>query len=311
MAEETRERSTTSAMLWPEATASDMADSDRWIYFMKGTGSDRDKRLPLGVLRAWLQSHFGDITAEDITAESLSVVGNNASAQLTETLFKMLAGSSKNVQMNADGVTFTDDSGSTTFVAKFGRQGLEISNGAGLKAEIDTSGNFKVSEGTSPNNKSVIMSKTGITVTIGSDSATIGLVDGELKVSAPKGVLQRLDSSTVSTGKLRRVYVNAPITYSFQGTTAGINASTAQATLTSSSVLVLGDGISSASARNINLDWTPTADTELVIDFQSTSATHLTVNSGAGTSTPICNQAPNTVRRYVYGGSTTGWTCLY
>ena len=39
MSEETRERSTTSAGLWPEAVLSDLANDNRWVYFMKGTSS--------------------------------------------------------------------------------------------------------------------------------------------------------------------------------------------------------------------------------------------------------------------------------
>ena len=49
MSEETRERSTTTWAMKPEAVLSDLGDSNRWLYFMKGMGSDRDMRLSLGV----------------------------------------------------------------------------------------------------------------------------------------------------------------------------------------------------------------------------------------------------------------------
>lgn len=42
MAEETRERSTTSAVLWPEAVIGDLNNDSCWLYLMKGFGSDRD-----------------------------------------------------------------------------------------------------------------------------------------------------------------------------------------------------------------------------------------------------------------------------
>lgn len=293
MAEETRERSTTSAGLWPEATASDLNNDSCWLYLMKGLGSDRDKRLALGVLRAFLQTITGEF----------KVVGSNGSATLTNLLFSMLVEGGRSMELSAQGIKFLDTA-LAGWSATFGRSGLEISAGeteGALKFTISAAGVLTITKGTGQNVKTVTISKDGIQVVGGS-------------LSSPSGAIASLSGNTLSYGKmttpcLRRTYVNQPIVYTLQGTQGGIDASTIQSTLTSSSVLQFIDGISASGPRNINLDWTPTADTELVIDFQSVSADRLVVNNGSGTSSPIINQAPNTVRRFLYSGS--AWVCLY
>lgn len=293
MAEETRERSTTSAGLWPEAVIGDLNNDSCWLYLMKGLGSDRDKRLALGVLRAFLQTITGEF----------KVVGNNGSATLTNLLFSMVAEGGRSSSLSAQEIKFFDDA-LEGWSAKFGRAGLEISTGeteSALKFKISSAGVLTITEGTGQNVKTVTISKDGIQVVGGS-------------LSSPSGAIASLSGNTLSYGKmttpcLRRTYVNQPIVYTLQGTQGGIDASTIQSTLTSSSVLQFVDGISASGPRNINLDWTPAADTELVIDFQSVSADRLVVNNGSGTSSPIINQAPNTVRRYRY--SVSAWECLY
>lgn len=293
MAEETRERSTTSAGLWPEAVIGDLNNDSCWLYLMKGLGSDRDKRLALGVLRAFLQTITGEF----------KVVGNNGSATLTNLLLSMVAEGGWSSGLSAQEITFIDTA-LAGWSAKFGRAGLEISAGeteGSLKFTISAAGVLTITEGTGQNVKTVTISKDGIQVVGGS-------------LSSPSGAIASLSGNTLSYGKmstpcLRRTYVNQPIVYTLQGTQGGIDASTIQSTLTSSSVLQFIDGISASGPRNINLDWTPAADTELVIDFQSVSADRLVVNNGSGTSSPIINQAPNTVRRFRYSGS--AWECLY
>lgn len=293
MAEETRERSTTTWAEKPEAVIGELNNDSCWLYLMKGLGSDRDKRLALGVLRQFLQTITGEF----------KVVGNNGSATLTNMLLSMVAEGGRSSGLSAQGITFIDTA-LAGWSATFGRAGLEISAGeteGSLKFTISAAGVLKITEGTGQNVKTVTITKDGIQVVGGS-------------LSSPSGAIASLSGNTLSYGKmttpcLRRTYVNQPIVYTLQGTQGGIDASTIQSTLTSSSVLQFIDGISASGPRNINLDWTPAADTELVIDFQSVSADRLVVNNGAGTSSPIINQAPNTVRRYRYSGS--AWECLY
>ena len=149
MSEETRERSTTSAGLWPEAAVSDLNNSNRWVYFMKGTGSDRDMRLALGVLREWLQTQFGDVVAT-----KFEVDGNNVKAVITSNkyLVEHLT-QNKKVEVTPDGVVFTDDSDEL---------------GGTYSVSITTSG-VTVTKG----DLSATLSKNGLTVTDGSNTLTL------------------------------------------------------------------------------------------------------------------------------------------
>jgi hypothetical protein len=55
-------------------------------------------------------------------------------------------------------------------------------------------------------------------------------------------------------------------------------------------------------------------DTEVVVDFQTTGDAALMIlnkDDNISTADGFVKQAPNTVRRYVYKGDTTGWVCLY
>lgn len=290
MAEETRERSTTSAGLWPEAVIGDLNNDSCWLYLMKGLGSDRDMRLSLSVLRAFLQTITG----------KFKVVGNNCSATLTNLLLRMVAEGGRSSGLSAQEIEFVDDALS----AKFGRSGLEIKTGSttgALTFSISASGVLTITEGTGVDTKTVTVSKDGIQVVNGS-------------VTSPSGTVTSLSGQTLTYNKvttpcLRRSYGSQPIVYTLQGTQTGINASTIRSSLAGSSVLQFIDGISAGGPRNLNLDWTPAADVELVVDFQSVSADRLVINNGSGTSSPIINQAPNSVRRLVYTGS--AWVCLY
>lgn len=144
MSEETRERSTTTAALWPEAAVSDLNDSNRWVYFMKGTGSDRDMRLALGVLREWLQTHFGDVVAT-----KFEVDGNNVKAVITSNkyLVEHLT-QNKKVEVTPDGVVFTDDSDELggTYSVSITTSGVTVTKG-NLSATLSKNG-LSVTDGT-------------------------------------------------------------------------------------------------------------------------------------------------------------------
>ena len=292
--------SITTVLAKPEITFSELDASSltKILYLIHGVGSDRDRTMSLDTLRKWIQKRLDNVRVDG----PISVVGQNGSATLTNLLLSMVAEGGRSSGLSAQEIEFVDDALSG-FYAKFGRSGLEIktrfTTGA-LTFSISASGVLTITEGTGVDTKTVTISKDGIQVVNGS-------------VTSPSGAIASLSGNTLSYGKmttpcLRRTYVNQPIVYTLQGT-QGIDASTIQSTLTSSSVLQFVDGISASGPRNINLDWTPAADTELVIDFQSVSADRLVVNNGSGTSSPIINQAPNTVRRYRYSGS--AWECLY
>lgn len=310
MAEETMERSTNSVLNFDAVTAEEITNAAECVlWLLKGTGSDRDKQLTLAVLREWLQGHFGNTTIDG----KLNVVGEGGGAELTNLLFK-LATAAGDVQMTAAGATFTDES-LAGYSFSVGRAGVSMTNGK-LTLTINTSGEIRITQKNAQDvvTSQVTVSKYGVAVTDGSSTFLFGLDSGVMKVQGTEGAITTISGTTanyqkVLTGKLRRLWTNLPISYTLQGTQGGINASTIQSSLTTSTVLVFNDGISAGGSRNINLDWTPAADTELVIDFQSVSADKLVVNNGSGTSSPIINQAPNTVRRFRYSGS--AWECLY
>ena len=312
MAEETMERSTNSVLNFDAITAEEITNAAECVlWLLKGTGSDRDKQLTLAVLREWLQTHFGNTTIDG----KLNVVGEGGGAELTNLLFK-LATAAGDMQMTAAGATFTDES-LAGYSFSVGRAGVSMTNGK-LTLTINTSGEIRITQKNAQDvvTSQVTVSKYGVAVTDGSSTFLFGLDSGVMKVQGNEGAITTISGTTatylkVSTRKLRREWLNLPISYTLQGTQGGINASTIQSSITTSTVLVFNDGISSVGPRNINLDWTPAEDTELVIDFQSTNADYLIVNNGGGTSEPIVNQAPNSVRRYVYKGGTTGWVCLY
>ena len=66
MAEDTRERSTTTVL--EKSAAGTLAGTDI-LYLIQGTGSDRDRTLTLAVLLAWIKSNFGDEVFERITVQ--------------------------------------------------------------------------------------------------------------------------------------------------------------------------------------------------------------------------------------------------
>ena len=314
MAEETRERSTTSAGLWPEAVIGDLNNDSCWLYLMKGLGSDRDKRLALGVLRAFLQTITGEF----------KVVGPDGTTSITNLLLSMVRSGGRSMELSGQEIKFIDDA-LEGWIGKFGRAGLEIVTGeteGALKFKISAAGVLTITEGTGQNEKTVTVSKSGVTVTEGGYTATVSkqslsVTQGTKQAMIGSGQIQVTDSQTgdsttisdktVSTRQLVRLY-NGTYNGAFSGNL--LSASDVVQTLVgvASSIKLYNDV---STTPKFFFDHAPAQGYEIVVDYQNPNFNTLEVFSGSssGSSESICLQAPNTVRRYRYNG--TKWECLY
>lgn len=168
---ETTEQSVTTVLSKDAIDASSVALADV-LYLIHGTGSDRDRTMTMEVLRDWIAAHLDnvDVTFEDVTADSVTVPGNGMSTTISEQLIKMLVGASaRDVQIKADEIKFTDDSGTHAFHAKFGRAGLTITDNDTFSFVISSGGAITITQG----NKVVTVNKDGVSVTDGTSTATL------------------------------------------------------------------------------------------------------------------------------------------
>lgn len=314
MSEETRERSTTSAGLWPEAQLSDLADSNRWLYFMKGTGSDRDMRLALGVLRQFLQTVTGEF----------KVIGQDGTTTITNLLMNIAAGTNE-VEVKPTYIRFLHHPTGTTSVqelAKLANDSLTIPTPLGTITI--SNGAVTVTKTESNVTKSVSINKDGVTVTDGTYTAlmaknSVEVSYGSKKASVSYSSVQIEDSETGATTTITEKSVDTNlVTRNYDGTYSGtfsssvLSASDIVQTLVGvSSAMVVSN--SSSSSPKFFFDHAPAVGYEIVVDYQDTNLQPLEVFSGSssGSSQSICYQASNTVRRYEYKGSTTGWVCKY
>lgn len=294
MAEETRERSTTSAGLWPEAVIGDLNNDSCWLYLMKGLGSDRDKRLALGVLRAFLQTITGE----------LKVVGQDGTTSITNLLMSIADSDNYRVELGPKSIKFelVQQGGSTNLTIT--KDGLAVVTPSGETVTI-TKDSFSVVKG----EYSAKLQKNGLVVTHG---------DYETLVSSNGVTVEKEGGSTAifsseGANRVRRVYSSAsPVSYSVSSWPK--SASDVTASITDSTVVRLNDGTSGVTSKKFKLDWTPAVDTEVVVDYQCSDTTPLKIlnkDDNFVSDDGFVKQAPNTVRRYVYKGSTTGWECLY
>ena len=294
MSEETRERSTTSALNFPVAVLSDLGDSNRWLYLLKGTGSDRDMILPLGVLRAFLQTITGE----------LSIVGENGTTTITNLLFKIADRDNYDVELGPKSIKFelVQQGGSTSLTIT--KDGLTVAAPSGETVTI-TKDSFSVENG----EYSAELQKNGVVVTHG-DYETIVNASG---VTVEKDGGSTAIFSEAGANRVRRVYSSAsPVSYSVSSWPK--SASDVTASITDSTVVRLNDGTTGVTSKKFKLDWTPANDTEVVVDYQTADTTPLKVlnkDDNLVSDDGFVLQAPNTVRRYVYKGSTTGWVVLY
>lgn len=306
MAEETRERSTTSAGLWPEATASDLNNDSCWLYLMKGLGSDRDKRLSLGVLRAFLQTITGEF----------KVVGQNGTTTITNLLMKIVGANNVDVVVEPESITFVNHPtpSSTQNLLKLTKNSLTIPTSEG----IVTIASGKVTIAKESN--TVVVNKYGVTVSdtiktakLDCDHATF--TSGDKSVAVNNSGVSFTKNGVVTaafTDVGTRITYDTPSAYS--ASAFPVLGTTIKQSLSSSTVIRIDDASSSVQSKKLKLDWTPSTNTEVVVDFQSAEAVPLKVlnaNDDVTTSEGFVKQAPNTVRRYVYKGSTTGWVVLY
>ena len=151
MADENENLQNVTSVLEKTAIAAADVSLDDVLYLIHGTGSNRDKSMTMRVLRDWVAAHFNnvDVTFEDVTADSVTIPGSGMSTTITEQLFKMLvSASSRDVQLKADEIKFTDDASTYPFIAKFGRAGLSITSENVEILKISASGVITISDGT-------------------------------------------------------------------------------------------------------------------------------------------------------------------
>lgn len=294
MAEETRERSTTSAALWPEAVIGDLNNDSCWLYLIKGLGSDRDKRLALGVLRAFLQTITGEF----------KVVGQDGTTTITNLLLSIADSNNYRVEIGPQSLTFkrVQEGGGVSLTLT--KDGLTVNTSAGETVTI-TNGSVTVKK----DDYSAVLQKNGAVVSHG---------EYETLVSSNGVTVEKEGGSTAifsvaGANRVRRVYSSAsPVSYSVSSWPK--SASDVTASITDSTVVRLNDGTSGVASKKFKLDWTPAVDTEVVVDYQCSDTTPLKIlnkDDNLVSDDGFVLQAPNTVRRYVYKGSTTGWECLY
>lgn len=294
MAEETRERSTTSAGLWPEAVIGDLNNDSCWLYLMKGLGSDRDKRLSLGVLRAFLQTITGEF----------KVVGQDGTTTITNLLFKIVGSDNYSVEVGPQSLTFKRVQQGGGVSLTLTKDGLTVNSSTGETVTI-TNGSVTVAKG----EYTAVLQKNGAVVTHGNYNTL---------VSASGVTVEKEGGSTAifsneGANRVRRVYSSAsPVSYSVSSWPR--SASDVTASITDSTVVRLNDETSGVQTKKFKLDWTPAVDTEVVVDYQCSDTTPLKIlnkDDNLVSDDGFVLQAPNTVRRYVYKGSTTGWVVLY
>lgn len=294
MAEETRERSTTSAGLWPEAVIGDLNNDSCWLYLMKGLGSDRDKRLALGVLRAFLQTITGEF----------KVVGQDGTTSITNLLLSIADSNNYRVEIGPQSLTFkrVQEGGSVSLTLT--KDGLTVNTSTGETVTI-TNGSVTVKK----DEYSAVLQKNGAVVSHGeyetlvsSNGVTVEKEGGSTAIFSSEGA-----------NRVRRVYSSAsPVSYSVSSWPK--SASDVTDSITDSTVVRLNDGTSGVMSKKFKLDWTTAVDTEVVVDYQCSDTTPLKIlnkDDNLVSDDGFVLQAPNTVRRYVYKGSTTGWECLY
>lgn len=294
MAEETRERSTTTWAEKPEAVIGDLNNDLCWLYLMKGLGSDRDKRLALGVLRAFLQTITGEF----------KVVGQDGTTSITNLLLSIADSNNYRVEIGPQSLTFkrVQEGGGVSLTLT--KDGLTVNSSTGETVTI-TNGSVTVAK----DDYSAVLKKNGVVVTLG---------DYETLVSSNGVTVEKEGGSTAifsseGANRVRRVYSSAsPVSYSVSSWPK--SASDVKASITDSTVVRLNDGTSDVMSKKFKLDWTPAVDTEVVVDYQCSDTTPLKIlnkDDNLVSDDGFVLQAPNTVRRYVYKGSTTGWECLY
>lgn len=304
MAEETMERSTNSVLNFDAITAEEITNAAECVlWLLKGTGSDRDKQLTLAVLREWLQGHMGDTTIDG----KLTLSGLNGTAELTNALFKIIT-SERTMELKKDELKFYDDA-LNTWTLKIGRNGLSMLDGLTEIFKVSSAGAMTLSDGST----TVNVSKNEVKLTKGSAYAKFYIVDDKPIVEVSDGTYTsrvyagQLSSSHVLTGALR---INYPTPASNSFSAATMNATDVVATLTDVSKVFKLDNSTQNNTLTLFLDHTPEGDYEIVVDFQNSYNNYLVVKSGSSSSsTEICKQAANTVRKYHYNGSS--WECLY
>lgn len=318
--------SITTVLAKPEITFSELDASSltKILYLIHGVGSDRDRTMSLDTLRKWIQKRLDDVHVDG----PISAVGQGGSATLTNLLLRMVRSGGRSMELSGQEIKFIDNA-LEGWIAKFGRAGLEISTGeteGALKFKISSAGVLTITEGTGQNEKTVTVSESEVTVTEGGYTTTIakdsvGVTHGTKQALIGSETIQITDSQTSEATTItdksiitRHVVRNYNGTYSGSFSSNILSASDLVQTLEGvSSAMVVSNTNSAYTAPKFFLDHTPAVGYEVVVDYQNTNFNTLEVFSGSssGSSESICLQAPNTVRRYVYKGSTTGWVCLY
>lgn len=294
MAEETRERSTTSAGLWPEAVIGDLNNDSCWLYLMKGLGSDRDMRLSLSVLRAFLQTITGEV----------KIYGQDGTTTITNLLMTIADSDNYRVEIGPQSLTFKRVQQGGGVSLTLTKDGLTVNSSTGETVTI-TNGSITVEK----DDYSAVVQKNGLVVSHG-DYETLVSASG---VTVENGENASAIFSSNGANRVRRVYSSAsPISYSVSSWPR--SASDVTASITDSTVVRLNDGTSGVTSKKFKLDWNPAVDTEVVVDYQCSDTTPLKIlnkDDNLVSDDGFVLQAPNTVRRYVYKGSTTGWVVLY
>lgn len=303
MAEETRERSCTTVLEKMEMTKEQIIASQlkKVLYLLNGTGSDRDRTVDIEVLRNWMFE----------TAEHLRITGNDGTMELTRLLLQFASTGGYKVEFGADGVTFSQESGGTSTTSlSITKTGITIA-GVG--------GNVTIQNGAitiTGSELTATMANNKFEIVKGSKKATIEYDsnDEDFKIDVKKAGFTDVSATNISASKFRRMLplqrLDKEMGASFK-TLSDLNITG----LPADTLLALTDTTAgSGGTPALKLDLTPAANTELVIDYQQATGTtggalYLAVQNGTGTL--IRRQAPNTVCRYVYLGSTDGWAALY
>lgn len=299
------ERSTNSVLNFDAITAEEITNAAECVlWLLKGTGSDRDKQLTLAVLREWLQGHMGDTTIDG----KLTLSGLNGTAELTNALFKIIT-SERTMELKKDELKFYDDA-LNTWTLKIGRNGLSMLDGLTEIFKVSSAGAMTLSDGST----TVNVSKNEVKLTKGFAYAKFYIVDDKPIVEVGDGTyISTIRSGSISSRKVgaSALRIDYPDPTSKDFTSSSLNATDVVASLTGVSKVFALSCPQSILTPSLFLNHsTPPSDYEIVVDFQSENDNYLTVKSGSsGSSTNVCRQAANTVRKYRYNGSS--WECLY
>lgn len=169
MSEETRERSTTTALMMTEMTYEQLVESQltKLLYLIHGTGSDRDRTIQLSTLRKWILEGVSDAAFDNLTVSTkIAMNGSPASTEITKGHVNVKT-ATRTVDMDASGLSVDGTVGQVVKKTIVEEDNVTVTGGNNVSAM--TKLGLNITDGT----KTLNVSRTSVSITEGNDSLTL------------------------------------------------------------------------------------------------------------------------------------------